>query len=428
LSLIDRRFRLAEEADGLGLECSLTGVFLAGVPLLAKTDAGYAPRAADEIGDLIKAAYGQEAPSANWSPGLAVIAQALNRGDIGRAQVAAVHLRLPLLNWEGASRLARTEEALTKYAPDQPRDWHGRWTDGAGGGPDPSTQPPVGGGADRSGATDQQPSAPPAAAAPSAPSRQPVAANGDGAWAGRVRFYGGKLIYVQSAGSFGGNLPPPEAEIIPEAEPDPNAPSVPEGWDIPVYTDGRTTGATVRVPRLPDGKPWPVATTATVRGSLTGLGRNAAKMTVFVPRDGKGPVLIGSTATFEYIKPEGYSEVEIIGAPQITRSRSTGEETRHADACIDEALEMANSNKFSQIYLNRSFMTSTGRQVQSHLRPDVVGVLRSEIELPERFHPWESLSPGQELPERQEQMPKAPQVGRLRGWPYNSKLPSGERS
>ena len=44
--------------------------------------------------------------------------------------IAAVHTRTPELSQEAALRLANAEAELTKYNynPDEPRNWHGRWT------------------------------------------------------------------------------------------------------------------------------------------------------------------------------------------------------------------------------------------------------------------------------------------------------------
>ena len=70
---------------------------------LSQTIAGLAPRPMAELAVLMKSAYGHDI-GPNWPyPGLEVIAQALNQGDIGRAMVAAVQLRLPDLDEEGAA-------------------------------------------------------------------------------------------------------------------------------------------------------------------------------------------------------------------------------------------------------------------------------------------------------------------------------------
>jgi hypothetical protein len=57
--------------------------------------------------------------------------------------IAAVHLKLPPLDWAGGVRILRAEAALAKYNfnPLEPRDWHGRWTTGEDSG-SPATAPP----------------------------------------------------------------------------------------------------------------------------------------------------------------------------------------------------------------------------------------------------------------------------------------------
>ena len=73
--------------------------------------------------------------------GLDVVVRALNGGDTVRAMIAAAQLKLPALDWDGAVRIARAEEALQKYSSNQPRDWHGRWTTDGAGGPAIKPQP-----------------------------------------------------------------------------------------------------------------------------------------------------------------------------------------------------------------------------------------------------------------------------------------------
>jgi hypothetical protein len=62
------------------------------------------------------------------SRGLKVAATALNDGDLGRAMVATLHLRMTNLDTAGAKRIADADAVRAKYDPNQPRDWHGRWT------------------------------------------------------------------------------------------------------------------------------------------------------------------------------------------------------------------------------------------------------------------------------------------------------------
>jgi len=133
LSQIDRRVRPADRVESLQLNCTSNGAYLAGVPLLQKGIAGLRPRPIHEIAALMNGAYGGYVDSAHLSPGLDVVARALDQGDLGRAMIAAVRLRLPELSGEGALAIARVDAALAKYSPDEPRDEHGRWTaDGSG--------------------------------------------------------------------------------------------------------------------------------------------------------------------------------------------------------------------------------------------------------------------------------------------------------
>jgi hypothetical protein len=122
----EEHYRLDQAPNGLGLCCEDTGVSLAGVSLLRKTATGYAPRPAREISTLIKGAYGRETDAMCLIAGLRVAADALNRGDIGRAMIAAPHLRLPELSVDAAESLIQAEDILAKYDPDEPRDRRGR--------------------------------------------------------------------------------------------------------------------------------------------------------------------------------------------------------------------------------------------------------------------------------------------------------------
>jgi hypothetical protein len=117
-------FRLTNGPGEFGLSCNPTGLFLAGVPLLRKTQAGFEPRPASEIAALIKAAYGAGGDPTGVQSRLGAIAQALNGGDFATAMIAAVHSRTPELSPEAALRLAKIDGELAKYNfnPDEPRD------------------------------------------------------------------------------------------------------------------------------------------------------------------------------------------------------------------------------------------------------------------------------------------------------------------
>jgi len=134
-------FRIANESESLGLGCTRDGVALAGAPLLKMTVAGLAPRPIGEIDQLLKAAYGPSFAAACVLTGLNLIAEALNRGDLARAMVAAVQLKLPDVSWAAAARMARIENALAKFNPLEPRDWRGWWTTGGAAKPDHSRKP-----------------------------------------------------------------------------------------------------------------------------------------------------------------------------------------------------------------------------------------------------------------------------------------------
>jgi hypothetical protein len=130
-----RRIRLSICPGDLGLSCSETGLRLAETPLLRKLGDGFEPRPVAEIGALMNAAFGAAIDSIRLMPGLEVIARALSAGEVQRAMIAAMRLDLPDLTEVRAARLARVDERLAKYNPQEPRDSHGRWTTGRGGAP-----------------------------------------------------------------------------------------------------------------------------------------------------------------------------------------------------------------------------------------------------------------------------------------------------
>lgn len=136
-------FRLTQEPGGLGCQLHGNGLRLAGVPLLFLGQNGFVPRPANEIQLLIGSAYGPKFDVPSLLRGLNTVARALNEKDMVRASIAAVHLRLPVLDWPGAIRIAKADDVLSKYDPDEPRDWHGRWTNGGGGATDSNVISPL---------------------------------------------------------------------------------------------------------------------------------------------------------------------------------------------------------------------------------------------------------------------------------------------
>jgi len=118
---------------------------LAGVPLLRSTQAGFVPRPASEIAILLAAAYGPDHHPSRLHSRLGAIAKALNSGDFALAAIAAVQTRTPELSREAALRLANADEELAKYNfnPDEPRDWHSRWTTGGAAAPASTAAPEI---------------------------------------------------------------------------------------------------------------------------------------------------------------------------------------------------------------------------------------------------------------------------------------------
>lgn len=59
------------------------------------------------------------------------VASALNAGNVALAQICGVHAASPInLNDEQVVKLSEATIAKAGYNPDEPRDWHGRWTTG----------------------------------------------------------------------------------------------------------------------------------------------------------------------------------------------------------------------------------------------------------------------------------------------------------
>jgi hypothetical protein len=99
--------------------------------------------------------------------------------------------------------------------------------------------------------------------------------------------------------------------------------------------------------------------------------------------------------------------------------------TRHADASVEEALRMAESNKFSEIYFNRSYATIRPGMFESvRLRTDVVGVVRPELDDP-LLEPYEVYSPGQKKEDREQQLAPLPGLKPIRGEHYKFAVAGG---
>ena len=129
-------FALASRRSDPGLFCDGSELTLGGVSLLVKTQSGYQLRSAGDLNEIFDAAYGLEngidLPSR--LSGLLSVIRALNKGDRSHAMMLALLLRLPNIGLGGMERLCKLSATATaKYDDRQPRDWHGRWTDGSSG-------------------------------------------------------------------------------------------------------------------------------------------------------------------------------------------------------------------------------------------------------------------------------------------------------
>ncbi len=93
-------FRLTPSYEGRGVACDARGCYVGGIPLLArKRDESdrdtWVPRPLPELNQALSTRYGQAVDLAPKFPGLSAVADALNRGDVFRAQTGTLSLRLP---------------------------------------------------------------------------------------------------------------------------------------------------------------------------------------------------------------------------------------------------------------------------------------------------------------------------------------------
>ncbi|HTW35643.1 MAG TPA: hypothetical protein VMD53_13575 [Rhizomicrobium sp.] len=122
-------FKLDQTPNGRGLRCDADGLFLGREALLQRDAEGnFEARPADELQKILGRAYGYDA---NWESrvrSVKLVALALNKGDLARAMVTAVLMRLP----EPGSpiSIADVDGVLAKagFDRDEPRDERGRWT------------------------------------------------------------------------------------------------------------------------------------------------------------------------------------------------------------------------------------------------------------------------------------------------------------
>ena len=171
--------------DGYGLYGDEDGLYLGpGVPLVARqVDADGVARLVvrpqEEIAMLLNTAYEVEVDLSRRMSILQAVANALEKGEMSRAMISAAHLRIPPLWDDAAVARLRVVERLLKqnFNPDEPRDWHGRWTNGPGGAE--NRRPGMHGGAGPAEAAPHRPGTRPHGAAPgNHPGQAPQNGNG----------------------------------------------------------------------------------------------------------------------------------------------------------------------------------------------------------------------------------------------------------
>jgi hypothetical protein len=139
------RYRLSD-APGAGVCCGEQGLFVGDVPLLERASGtGWQVRSVADLDRELSKSYGLPVTLEAKSRGLAATARALGNGELAKAQITALFLRLPEPPLLRKSLVAPSEIAdlarRLEYSGLLKREWnsdlHPRWpggsADGAGG-------------------------------------------------------------------------------------------------------------------------------------------------------------------------------------------------------------------------------------------------------------------------------------------------------
>ena len=99
MNQFEGRFRLAKE-PGAGVCCEESGLWVAGVSLLERAPKPggldqWRPRPIPDLNRDLGEYYGLPVELQSKIKGLEAVARALDRGDLGHAQIATLHLRIP---------------------------------------------------------------------------------------------------------------------------------------------------------------------------------------------------------------------------------------------------------------------------------------------------------------------------------------------
>jgi len=90
-----RSFSVSADRSAESVSCNAHGVFVGYVPLLEKVDGSWGPRPRAELNEELTSCYRLPVDIAAKSNALALIAHALNRGDLAIAAIAAVQMQIP---------------------------------------------------------------------------------------------------------------------------------------------------------------------------------------------------------------------------------------------------------------------------------------------------------------------------------------------
>lgn len=90
---------MSPPGKGRGVSCDANGAYINGTPLLRRTDPlgreHWAPRNCEQLSDEISSEFGVPVDMSSKFGGLRAISNALNEGDVARAQIATVLLAIP---------------------------------------------------------------------------------------------------------------------------------------------------------------------------------------------------------------------------------------------------------------------------------------------------------------------------------------------
>jgi hypothetical protein len=166
-----REYRLSPPGSGCGVSCDENGAFVGNIPLLKRSNFHgkdrWEPRDCNELSRQVGRQFGLPVDMSPKIGGIEAISNALNEGNVARAQIATLLLGIPEpptrsqdsgfrgamvkfilhLHWSGLLGLEGDRSAIAKlsaepsvvekdrlakagYNPDEPRDQRGRWTNG----------------------------------------------------------------------------------------------------------------------------------------------------------------------------------------------------------------------------------------------------------------------------------------------------------